>query len=318
MTVPGPANGETRILHPERASEASERSERSSLQESVAARLGSDREARWILEHADGDQDLALALTDRRAGGEPLQYVLGRWPFRTLELTVDRRVLIPRPETEQVVEVALAALAALVARAAREAGAGPGGAVGRPAAGPVCVDLGTGSGAIALSLAAEGGAQFPDLQVWATDRSAEALAVAAGNLTELGRVDRDAASRVHLSEGSWFDALPAGLVGSVDLVVSNPPYVAEEDYDRLDPVVRDWEPRGALVAERGSDGVTGMAAIELIVAGARRWLRPTGLLVIEIDPSQAAAASAAGRRAGFDHVRVERDLAGRLRVFVAR
>jgi release factor glutamine methyltransferase len=306
VSAPGPAADDTTAPDPDQASE------RSSLQESMVARLGSAREARWILEHADGDRDLALALTDRRVRGEPLQYVLGRWPFRTLELTVDQRVLIPRPETEQVVEVALAGLAA------RDVGPDPGRAPGRVAPGLVCVDLGTGSGAIALSLAVEGRTHFPGLRVWATDRSAEALAVARANLSELGRVDRDAASRVHLSEGSWFDALPVGLVGSVDLMVSNPPYVAEDDYDGLDPAVHDWEPRGALVAARGSDGVGGMAAIELIVAGARRWLRPTGLLVVEIAPSQAAAAVVAGRRAGFDDVRAERDLAGRLRMLVAR
>jgi release factor glutamine methyltransferase len=154
--------------------------------------------------------------------------------------------------------------------------------------------------------------------VWATDLSPEALTVAGTNLAELGGRDPDAASRVHLSEGSWFDALPRDLVGRVDLMVSNPPYVAEDDYPGLDPGVRLWEPSSALVAGRGSDGVGGMAAIESIVAGARRWLRPSGLLVVEIDPRQAGAATGAGRRAGFHDVRVERDLAGRLRVLVAR
>jgi release factor glutamine methyltransferase len=144
------------------------------------------------------------------------------------------------------------------------------------------------------------------------------LAVAGRNLTELGGRDPDAASRVHLSEGSWFDALPSDLVGRVDLMVSNPPYVAEDDYPGLDSGVRHWEPSIALVAARGSDGVGGMAEIEAIVAGARGWLRPAGLLVVEIDPRQAAAATRAGRRAGFHDVRVEHDLAGRLRVLVAR
>ncbi len=294
MTAPGPLADET------------------SIERSIAVELGSVREARWIVEHAGGDDDLALDLAARRAGGEPLQYVLGRWPFRTLELTVDRRVLIPRPETEHVVEVALAGLMA------PGFGPTPGAAPGRTGSGPVCVDLGTGSGAIALSLAVEGGCRFPGLEVWATDVSPQALAVARGNVTELGGRDPDAASRLHLSEGPWFEALPAGLIGRVDLMVSNPPYVAEDDYPDLDPEVRDWEPHGALVAARGSDGVGGMAAVEWIVAGARRWLRPSGLLVVEIDPRQAAAATRAGRRAGFDDVRVERDLAGRLRVLVAR
>ncbi|HEX3980647.1 MAG TPA: peptide chain release factor N(5)-glutamine methyltransferase [Acidimicrobiales bacterium] len=302
MTVPGPVADETKRVGPDRAPD------RSSLEQSIADRLGSAREARWIVEHAGGDHDRALALTGRRAAGEPLQYVLGRWPFRTLELTVDRRVLIPRPETEHVVEVALAGLMPFA----------DGRTPGRPDSGPVCVDLGTGSGAIALALAVEGGDRFPGLEVWATDLSPEALTVARSNTTELGGRDADAASRVHLSEGPWFDALPPDLVGQVDLVVSNPPYVAEDDYPGLDPEVRRWEPRRALVAGLGSDGVGGMAAIESVVAGARRWLRPSGLLVVEIDPRQAAASIGAARRAGFDDVRVERDLAGRLRVLVAR
>ena len=141
------------------------------LERSIAERVGSVREARWIVEHTGGEARSALALADRRAAGEPLQYVLGRWPFRCLELAVDRRVLIPRPETEQVVEVALAELASLVI-----GDGSPDRAVSRT--GPVAVDLGTGSGAIALSLAVEGGAVAPDLVVWATDASDEALEVA--------------------------------------------------------------------------------------------------------------------------------------------
>ncbi len=117
---------------------------------------------------------MARALADRRAAGEPLQYVLGRWPFRRLELVVDRRVLIPRPETEQVVEVALAELASLAADRRPSRRGQPGAARARCA-----VDLGTGSGAIALSLAVEGGALAPGLVVWATDVSRDALAVAA-------------------------------------------------------------------------------------------------------------------------------------------
>ncbi len=136
----------------------------------------------------------------RRAKGEPLQYVLGRWGFRTLDLMVDRRVLIPRPETEVVAGLAIDAL---------------------PTSG-VLVDLGTGSGAIALSAAAE---RWPDVEVWATDASAEALAVARANLAGLGR--RGAV--VRLVEGDWFVALPHELRGHVDVLVSNPPYVAATD-----------------------------------------------------------------------------------------
>lgn len=280
----------------------------------TAGQLGSDREARWVLEHveADGDPPLSAAersrrveaLVARRVSGEPLQYVLGRWPFRSLELTVDDRVLIPRPETEQVVEVALAEL--------RRIGA-------EPVAGHrVCVDLGTGSGAIALALVTEAGRWFPDLDVWATDWSAGALAVAAQNLTLLPPGTTGAGSRVRLARGRWFAALPDDLEGGVDLIVANPPYVSEAEYARLDPGVRDWEPREALVAPAGAGGVGGMADIETIVAEAPRWLRPGGALVVEIAPTQAEASIDAARRAGFDPVSTEPDLAGRLRMLVAR
>jgi len=282
------------------------------LEDAIADRLGSAREARWIVEHADGDVGRARESADRRAAGEPLQYVLGRWPFRSLDLVVDRRVLIPRPETEQLVEVALAELGAL----SSDRGVGPGQA--RSASGPVGVDLGTGSGAIALSLAVEGGPLAPGLVVWATDASGDALAVAGENLAELAGRDPVAAGRVRLSGGRWFDALPPAMVGTIDLLVSNPPYVAESDFPSLDPTVRDWEPHRALVAAPGSSGVGGMADIEAVIVGASRWLRPSGALVVEIDPSQGAPALDVARRAGFRRSRTRRDLAGRIRMVVAR
>ena len=279
----------------------------------VARRVGSQREAAWIVEHVTAGvpdpsvrRDAALALADRRAAGEPLQYVLGTWQFRALELAVDRRVLIPRPETEQVVEVALDELA-------RVAG-------GRSDHGPVvAVDLGTGSGAIALSLAVEGAARVAParLEVWATDRSSDALAVTRANLAGLAGTEPGAAGRVTVVEGDWFDALPDRLARRVDLVVANPPYVSEEEYDGLDPSVRDWEPVGALVAPRGSSGVAGLADVEAVVAGAARWLRPAGALVVELAPAQAYGAIDVARRAGFVRVGTARDLAGRLRMLVA-
>jgi release factor glutamine methyltransferase len=286
------------------------------LEAFVAERIGSAREARWLVERVDGDTGRALALADRRAAGEPLQYVLGRWAFRSLELSVDGRVLIPRPETEQVVEVALGELASLVSvdpatTTAPQTIEVP----GRP--GPVCLDLGTGSGAIALSLAVEGAAVAPGLVVWATDASGDALDVAASNLDELARRDPAAADRVRLAHGRWFGALPAGMAGTVDLLVSNPPYVAEADFPHLDPTVRDWEPRSALVAPDAL-GVGGMADIEAIIADAALWLRPTGVMVMEIDPAQAEATLEAARRAGWSRCGTRRDLAGRVRMLVAR
>ncbi len=273
------------------------------LVEAIACRLGSLQEARWIVDH--GGEEEALALADRRAAGEPLQYVLGRWPFRSVDLLVDPRVLIPRPETEQVVEVALAEFGGVVADRG-------------PALARLAADLGTGSGAIGLSLAVEGGRIDADLEVWATDVSMEALAVARQNLADLAGEDPEAARRVNLAHGDWFGALPQGLAGQFDLVVANPPYVAEEEFPELEPVVREWEPRSALVAGSGRGGVGGMAAIETIVGNAPRWLHGSGVLVVEIAPDQAEPATALARRVGFTDVTTAVDLAGRVRMLVAR
>ncbi|HUZ11095.1 MAG TPA: HemK/PrmC family methyltransferase [Acidimicrobiales bacterium] len=275
----------------------------------LATELGSDAEARWLIEevfdrHPDATSEHRLfelrALVDRRLAGVPLQYVIGHWSFRTLDLVVDPRVLIPRPETEQVVEVALAELR----RSARD----------RPD--PVLVDLGTGSGAVALSLAVEGQAAFPRLQVWATDADEDALAVAALNRVRVGAGDPRAAERVVLRRGSWWHSLPASLQGALDLVVCNPPYVGEGEWAELDAEVR-LEPYRALVARDGLGGIPGMAEVEAVLAGAPDWLAPAGALVVEIAPHQSAAAIAAARRAGLRSPRVERDLAARERVLVA-
>jgi release factor glutamine methyltransferase len=267
-------------------------------------RLGSTLDSRRIIERASGydgadllvhvdEPALARAvpvvqsMVDRRSQGEPLQYVLGRWAFRRLDLLIDQRVLIPRPETETVVEVALAELRRLE--------------LGRP---PLAVDLGTGSGAIALSVAGE----VPGARVWGTDRSASALAVARANLAGLGS---RAAARVRLVRGHWFDALPDELRGQVDLVVSNPPYIgAEED---LPPEVAEWEPGEALVA-----GPTGLEAIAEVVRGASGWLARPGALVVEVAPHQASAAAGWAREGGMTEVEVRRDLGGRTRVLVGR
>ena len=277
-------------------------------------RLGSASEARRIVERASGyeggeyhsclDEPVTAgpaahfdAMLARRQRGEPLQYVLGAWGFRSLDLLVDQRVLIPRPETEVVVDVALFELRRLDHdRRERHEGT---------KRHPVVVDLGTGSGAIALSVASEA----PATQVWATDRSRQALAVARANLAGAGR----AATRVKLAEGSWFAALPPILRGQVDVVVSNPPYVGEHEVPDLPPEVARWEPREALVA-----GPTGLEQLVAIVSEARRWLSRPGAVVLEIAPHQAQEAVALAYAEGYTEADVRPDLAGRLRALVAR
>jgi release factor glutamine methyltransferase len=257
-------------------------------------------DARRIVERAAGlepheySRSLATSATQRgvaqfdrmvarRLAGEPLQYVVGVWGFRQLELLVDRRVLIPRPETEVLVEHALSEIDRI--GAAR------------------VVDLGTGSGAIALSLAFE----RASIEVWATDVSTEALDAACANLAGLGRH----ATRVRLAEGSWFDALPPDLGGRVDVIVSNPPYVAERD--DLPPVVADWEPEQALIA-----GPRGTEVLEVLIDEAPRWLAPGGAIVLELAPWQAEPMADRAGAHGYVDVRIEPDLVGRDRVLIAR
>jgi len=280
----------------------------------VTGRLGSAREARWLLDDVLGPApsraataepvpDRLVARTEdlvaRRAAGEPLQYVLGSWAFRSLELQVDPRVLIPRPETEQVVETALGVLGQVVSDRAHA----------------VVVDLGTGSGAIALSIAVEAVAPHPGLRVFGTDADPDALEVAAANRAHVGGTHPGAAERVVLRRGDWFSALPGELRGRVDLVVSNPPYVAEVEWASLDPGVR-REPHRALVAGPGSEGTPGLAAVEAVLTGAPRWLGRPGAVVIEVAPHQAEPATALAHRLGFSEVRVTTDLSGRDRALV--
>ena len=262
-------------------------------------------EARWLVEQASGYEGseylLALdepatkrmvasfdSMLERRLNGEPLQYVLGRWSFRHLDVIVDRRVLIPRPETELVVEVALEQLRRL----------------GGDERATTVVDLGTGSGVIALSIAVE----VVQSQVWAVDRSAQALEIARANLVGLGRP----AMRVRMLEGDWFDALPDELRNKVDLIVTNPPYIAEHEVKDLPKVVADWEPIGALVS-----GPSGLEDLNHIVATAPTWLTRPGALVLECAPRQVEAVASNARNVGFDNVTVFDDLTGRHRGILA-
>ncbi len=302
------------------------------LHRSAVAALPDPREARWVIEEASGErlaavggpvpEKAALRVSEmlrRRLAGEPLQYVLGSWSFRTLDLMVDRRVLIPRPETEQVVEAALAEIDRLRTDSSRPNtdASRPNTDASRPntdASRPntdagrerlTVVDLGTGSGAIALSLAAE----RPHVNVWAVDRSPDAVAVARANLAGLAG---SAATRVRVVEGDWWGGLPAELAGHIDLLVSNPPYISSGEMAELDPQVRDWEPRMALEA-----GQRGTEAIEAILSEAGEWLAERAAAVIELAPHQAPEAEHLARQAGFV-AEVRADLAGRPRTLVAR
>ena len=282
----------------------------------AAGIVPAESEARFLVENAsgyDGDDWLEIAdvdaptraearlqaMVERRVSGEPLQYVMGSWSFRALDLMVDPRVLIPRPETEYVVEVALEEAARLGLRRARRRLA-----LVEPRPSEVVVDLGTGSGAIALALEAE----LPDVEVWATDASEDALAVARAN------VAGSAAARVTIAPaGVWFDALPPALLGAVRLIVSNPPYVADDELDALPEEVASYEPRDALIA-----GPRGTEALEVLLDGAREWLTPGGTIVLELAPPQADEMTAYATKAGYTEAFVRDDLTGRPRVLVAR
>jgi release factor glutamine methyltransferase len=261
-------------------------------------------QARWMCEVAsghDGEEFLAVlgrpatqrgvahldAMLARHATGEPLQYILGRWGFRRLDLMVDRRVLIPRPETETVVDTALRLARSLPAPI-------------------VCADLGTGSGAIGLSLAAE--MPIDGVTVWMTDSSADALDVAGANAAGIGR----AAANIRVAQGDWFDALPTDLQGDLGIVVSNPPYVSNDD-PALESIVGDWEPAEALFG-----GVDGLDAIRRLVAESPRWLRSDGWLVMEIGSTQGPRVTELMTAAGFDDVSIIADLGGHDRVAVGR
>jgi release factor glutamine methyltransferase len=221
---------------------------------------------------SDAERSAARELVQRRGQREPLAYVLGDWDFRRLTLKTDRRALVPRPETEIVVERCLALLTGVAA--------------------PRIADVGTGTGAIALALKQE----RPDAIVVATDVSADVLELAQENarMNEL---------EVEFREGD----LLAGVAGPLDLLVSNPPYVGADELDALEPEVRDWEPRGALVDE----GQTLRLARD-----AHSVLE--GWLVLEVHEEHAQALSGELAKLGYRRVSIGLDLSGRERVLEAQ
>jgi release factor glutamine methyltransferase len=281
----------------------------------TTAALGDRNHARWMCEIASGcdgadfvaeldkpaTQSMVAhldALIARRITGEPLQYVLGRWQFRRLDLMIDPRVLIPRPETEWVCELAIERarflLPTLIATSPTTLTE------------PLQVaDLGTGSGAIGLSIAAE--MRLGSVAVWLADVSQDALDVASANLAGIGRN----AQMVRVVQGSWFDALPHALRGRLDLVVANPPYVAVDD-PALEATVLQWEPHLALFG-----GADGLDDLRIIIADAAHWLRAGGFLVVEIGADQGGAVLDLLRAADLRDAAIHKDLAGRDRVAVA-
>ena len=226
-------------------------------------------------------------LIRRRARREPLQYITGKAAFREIELAVDRRVAIPRPETELLVGEILA-------------WAGRRGAL---RAHPTVLEIGTGSGAIALSLLGED----PFHRVVATDLSADALDVASANARALGLE-----GRIEFRQGDCFDPLEAGE--RFDVIVSNPPYIPSGEIESLEPEVRQWEPALAL-----DGGVDGLRELRRIVAGAPSWLNPGGLLALEVGHRQAEPVSATVRASPyFAAARISPDLACRDRFVLGR
>lgn len=251
--------------------------------------LNPDREV------TDDEARRAIELVEEFAAGVPLQHVLGHWAFRSTELVVDRRALIPRPETELLVDAALGELDRMR----------------RLRPGPLrALDLGTGSGAIAISLVRE----CADVSVLATDVSRAALDLAMCNGGHLVAADQ---ARLEFRIGDWWGALLVGAATAApcrfDVICSNPPYLSVLEWSVLDPIVRDHDPFEALVG-----GATGTEQIERVVAGARDHLAENGALVVEIGWLQGPVAAELVRAAGATHVRVLPDLAGRDRILLAR
>ncbi len=250
-----------------RLEEAGVSSPRVDAEHLVAHALGLSRTELYT-SGAEVGEELLSPLVERRARREPLAYVLGEWGFRRLTLATDRRALIPRPETEVVVERCLALLAG--------------------DDGCRVLDVGVGSGAIALAIADE----HPGARVTAVDTSADALALARENAARLGLAVELRQAGVEAAGEGW------------DLVVANPPYVAPDEIERLQPEVRDWEPREALVGEGLHEAIARAAA--------------TTWLVLEVGDGQARGVAATLQALGYEDVRLTPDLAGRERVVEGR
>ncbi len=243
--------------------------------------LAAEQQSEWLIGNPPVGVETAMRFRSyvaRRRSGEPLQYIEGTVQFGPIELGADRRALIPRPETERLWELAVA-----------EVGSDP----------AVIVDLCTGSGNLALACKLS----FPGARVYAVDISAGAL--------DLARTNRDLLGlEVEFQEGDLFAALPAELSGRVDLLISNPPYVAQSEIQQLPREVREYEPLQALVA-----GDQGTEVLARIAREASNWLSPRGVIVCEIGETQGT--ECLELFAAYDP-RIESDLAGRHRYVLGR
>ena len=261
-------------------------------------------EAKWMIEEVSGVTNLhdyqeqakpiqlkrLSKLIERRLTGEPLQYVLGRWQFRELDLFVDDRVLIPRPETEILVGYALEECKSKKnqldeARSLNVA------------------DLGCGSGAIGLSIARE----IQEVSVWCTDVSEGAIAVTRANLAGLGM----AGQKVSISQGSWFEALPQEMLEKFDVIISNPPYIS--DSEELPLEVSEWEPSSSL-----RSGPLGTEDLSFLLNNSIEWLSAEGQLILELAPMQADQMVEEAKNLNFREVQLRNDLTGRDRVLMAK
>lgn len=233
---------------------------------------------------SQSERDVLREGVARRGAGEPLQYITGTAPFRYLEVKVRPGVLIPRPETEVLVDEALAAIG--------------------DAEAPQVADICCGSGCIACAVATEA----PSSEVWATDISPEACALTRENARSCG-----AEARVRVVECDLDAGIPADLAGTFDCVASNPPYIPDEVMAALPAEVKDHEPELALAG-----GADGLDVFRRLLLSAQRLLKPGGALVVELHEGSLEDACALTRDAGMEEVRAVHDLAGKPRVLVAR
>lgn len=237
-------------------------------------------------ELTEGEEQALRSALERRTSREPSQYIFGEAEFLGRTFKVTRDVLIPRPETELLVEEALKEAAHMGGRV-------------------TAIDLCTGSGCIGISIAAG----IKDCEVFATDISGRALAVAEENSRRIGTTEQ-----VRFGIGDLFGPVPETLKGRIDMVLANPPYITEKDMDTLEPEVRNFEPSQALFG--GSDG---MDIIRRILTEAPFWLRPQGLLLMEIGYDQSGpATTVAGSSEKFGGIEILKDYAGIGRILKAR